>query len=69
LLLGLLLLGWQGSYGSATPGVLIGDNATLRLDSKNVDQPNAMLRLDPATGGAQASPKMIVWAEYTAFAA
>lgn len=39
------------AYRAATPGVLLGDNATLRLDYENVVQPDALLRLDSALGG------------------
>ncbi|HRI57534.1 MAG TPA: Uma2 family endonuclease [Anaerolineae bacterium] len=42
---------WLGMYRSVTPGVMVGDNATLRLDYENVVQPDALLRLDPALGG------------------
>lgn len=42
---------WLGMYRSVTPGVMVGDNATLRLDNENVVQPDALLRLDPALGG------------------
>lgn len=45
------LVAWLGLYCSATPGVLLGDNATTRLDYENVVQPDALLRLDPALGG------------------
>lgn len=43
--------GWLALYSSATPGVFVGDNATLRLDAANELQPDALLRLDPARGG------------------
>ena len=42
---------WLGLYRSATPGVLLGDNATTRLDHENVVQPDALLRLEPLLGG------------------
>jgi Uma2 family endonuclease len=45
------VVAWLGLYCSATPGVLLGDNATTRLDYENVVQPDALLRLDPALGG------------------
>jgi Uma2 family endonuclease len=45
------MITWLGLYRSATPGVIVGDNATLRLDYENVVQPDALLRLDPALGG------------------
>jgi len=45
------VLTWLGVYCSATPGVQLADNATLRLDPDNVVQPDALLRLEPAQGG------------------
>lgn len=40
------LLGWLVVYESATPGVSVGDNATVRLDDRNEVQPDALLRRD-----------------------
>jgi len=37
---------WLGVYITTTPGVRMGDNATLRLDSDNEIQPDALLRID-----------------------
>lgn len=45
------IVGWLAAYRAATPGVLLGDNATLRLDYENVVQPDALLRLDSELGG------------------
>jgi Uma2 family endonuclease len=42
---------WLGTYRVATPGVHLGDNATVRLDVDNEVQPDALLRLDHALGG------------------
>ncbi len=42
---------WLGLYRAATPGVLAGDNVTVRLDFENEVQPDAVLRLDPEHGG------------------
>jgi len=42
---------WLGVYCAATPGVKLGDNATVRLDLDNEVQPDALLRLEPAAGG------------------
>jgi Uma2 family endonuclease len=42
---------WIGAYSAATPGVDLGDNATVRLDIDNEVQPDALLRLEPAAGG------------------
>ncbi|MBS3933257.1 MAG: Uma2 family endonuclease [Truepera sp.] len=43
------IMTWLGVYGAATPGVQVGDNATVRLDLDNEAQPDALLRL--ARGG------------------
>jgi Uma2 family endonuclease len=43
---------WLGFYESATPGVELGDNATVRLDADNEPQPDALLRID---NGGQSS--------------
>lgn len=37
------IIGWLFPYSAATPKVLIGDNATLRLDTENEVQPDAAL--------------------------
>lgn len=47
------LMGWLTYYWTHTPGVLPGDNPTLRLDEKNRPQPDAVLML-PVSGGGQA---------------
>ena len=39
------MITWLGLYRAAIPGVIVGDNATLRLDNENVVQPDALLRL------------------------
>ncbi len=38
------IIGWLFVYCSATPGVNLADNATVRLDSDNEPQPDAVLR-------------------------
>ncbi len=43
---------WLGAYRVATPGIHLNDNATLRLDTDNEVQPDALLRLDSVLGGA-----------------
>jgi len=43
---------WLGTYRVATPGVRLGDNATVRLDADNEPQPDALLRIDTALGGS-----------------
>ena len=45
------IVGWLWVYRSATPGVRLGDNATVRLDMDNEPQPDALLRLDESLGG------------------
>jgi Uma2 family endonuclease len=45
------IITWLGVYCAATPGVRMGDNATVRLDPFNEIQPDAFLRLEPAAGG------------------
>jgi Uma2 family endonuclease len=42
---------WLGVYAAHTPGVLGGDNSTVRLDLENEPQPDALLIIDPAHGG------------------
>lgn len=46
------VLGWLTYYWEATPGVQFADNTTVRLDPDNEPQPDALLRLDAAVGGA-----------------
>jgi Uma2 family endonuclease len=43
---------WAGVYAASTPGILVADNGTLRLDDENEPQPDVMLSIDPARGGA-----------------
>lgn len=45
------LITWLGVYIASTPGVRLGDNATIRLDFENEVQPDILLRLDTALGG------------------
>jgi Uma2 family endonuclease len=45
------VIGWLVTYCAATPGVRLGDNATVRLDMDNEVQPDALLRLEPEVGG------------------
>ncbi len=45
------LVTWLGVYRASTPGVLGGDNTTVRLDVENEPQPDALLLVDPACGG------------------
>jgi Uma2 family endonuclease len=46
-----IIMTWLGSYWFATPGVRLGDNATVRLDADNEPQPDALLRLPEHAGG------------------
>jgi Uma2 family endonuclease len=45
------LITWLGLYRLATPGVVGGDNGTLRLDLDNEPQPDAFLRILASHGG------------------
>lgn len=40
-----------GVYAAITPGVIVGDNGTVRLDPDNDPQPDVYLRLDEGVGG------------------
>lgn len=45
------LMAWLATYMVSTPGVLLADNASLRLDLDNEPQPDAAMCLDPDLGG------------------
>ncbi len=45
------IIGWLAIYTAATPGVKLGDNATVILDADNEVQPDALLRLTEEKGG------------------
>lgn len=45
------LMGLLASYHFETPGVLCGDNSTIRLDMINEPQPDALLFIEPIRGG------------------
>ena len=45
------LISWLGCYVMNTPGVEGGDNSTLKLDLKNVPQPDAFVIIHPGRGG------------------
>ncbi|BAY25865.1 hypothetical protein NIES2100_56730 [Calothrix sp. NIES-2100] len=45
------LIIWLGTYKVSTPGVELGDNATVRLDADNEVQPDVVLILDEQLGG------------------
>lgn len=46
-----LLIWWLANYRLATPGIIIADNASARLDLDNEPQPDAILVLEPTMGG------------------
>ncbi len=46
------IIGWLVYYCSLTPNIDLGDNATVRLDTDNEVQPDALLRIETALGGA-----------------
>lgn len=45
------LIGWLWTYRTATPGVRLGDNATVRLDLDNEPQPDGVLFFEQRVGG------------------
>jgi len=45
------LITWLGVYEAGTPGIVGGDNTTIRLDLDNEPQPDAYLRILPEHGG------------------
>lgn len=45
------VIGWLAAYQMPTPGIQGSDNATVRLDLENEPQPDALLRLEPLSGG------------------
>ena len=45
------LMGWLVAYKAGTPGLRVGDNATVRLDLDNEPQPDGCLLIDPDNGG------------------
>ncbi|MCC7423488.1 MAG: Uma2 family endonuclease [Planctomycetaceae bacterium] len=44
-------IGWMSLYQIRTPGVEGGDNSTIKLDPRNMPQPDAYLRILPEFGG------------------
>jgi Uma2 family endonuclease len=63
------IVGWLFTYTAATPGVLLFDNTSLRLDSRNEVQPDAMLLMEKSRGGrcrlgddgyAEGPPELVV---------
>lgn len=45
------IMAWLTAYWVATPGVDVQDNSTVRLDTDNEPQPDALLRIEPEVGG------------------
>jgi Uma2 family endonuclease len=45
------LMYWMVHYRATTPGVIVGDNSSVRLDMDNEPQPDAAMIIDPAHGG------------------
>ncbi|MGK7889178.1 MAG: Uma2 family endonuclease [Leptolyngbyaceae cyanobacterium] len=45
------IMGWLWTYKTATPGVLLGDAPTVRLDADNEPQPDAVLMIEAQRGG------------------
>jgi Uma2 family endonuclease len=43
--------GWLFSYEAQTPGVILGDNTSVRIDDESMPQPDLCLIIDPARGG------------------
>ena len=42
---------WLGTYKARSPGLILGDNSTVRMDLDNEPQPDVLLLVDPALGG------------------
>jgi Uma2 family endonuclease len=45
------LITWLGFYRANTPGVRVGDNASVRLDLDNEPEPDALMIVQPGFGG------------------
>jgi len=61
------IMTWLGIYWSATPGIELGDNSTVRLDGNNEVQPDALLRIEndgqsiiSEDGYVERAPELIV---------
>jgi Uma2 family endonuclease len=62
-------IAWLGQYQAATPGVIGGDNGSIRLDLDNMPQPDIFLIISPESGGQvrlsdddyiEGSPELVV---------
>ncbi|MCA8976392.1 MAG: Uma2 family endonuclease [Planctomycetes bacterium] len=47
-----IISNWLACYAELTPGLIVSDNATVRLDLDNEPQPDLLLGLPPSAGGA-----------------
>jgi Uma2 family endonuclease len=60
------IMTWLGVYCAATPGTQVADNTTVRLDTDNEPQPDALLRIErgqsqiDVDGYIQGAPELIV---------
>ena len=60
------IMGWLAVYHAATPGTQFADNTTVRLDTDNEPQPDALLRLEKGQsridddGYIEGAPELIV---------
>jgi Uma2 family endonuclease len=45
------IMTWLGNYEAMTPGIALGVEPTVRLDSENAPQPDAVLLINPEAGG------------------
>src|SRR5438445_12784930 len=52
-----IMVTWAGTYSVATPGVDVGDNATVRLGRSNEPQPDVLLRVDVQSGRSRLSAR------------
>lgn len=46
-----LVITWLGTFKAQVPGLVLGDNTTVRMDLDNEPQPDVLLLVDPALGG------------------
>lgn len=60
------IMGWLAVYHAATPGTQLADNTTVRLDTDNEPQPDALLRIEKGQsridddGYIEGAPELIV---------
>lgn len=46
-----VLITWATVYAGSTPRLIVGDNSTIRLDSRNEPQPDVLLMIEPEAAG------------------